>query len=159
MNRLLLFTDGSVNVQQKTGCGAYLCISESDAGKQDLKTLVKTKLFENTSSTKLELQTLLWALSEIDSSNKKLYVYTDSQNIAGLLERRVRLERNDYKSGKGVPLNNEKLYRGFFTCLDATDCQIIKVKGHKPGREKSNIERVFSIVDKAARKGLRNRFL
>ena len=156
MNRLLLFTDGSVNVQQKIGCGACLCIDENELDKLELKMLVKTKMFENTSSTKLELQTLLWAFSTLESSSRKVMVYTDSQNITGLPERRVRLERNNYKSGKGLALKNEKLYREFFTYLDEFDIQVIKVKGHKPGREKSNIEKVFSIVDKAARRGLRN---
>ncbi len=55
---------------------------------------IKTKKFENTSSTKLELETLLWALSEINLDNCKIIIYTDCQNIIGLKERRAGLVKN-----------------------------------------------------------------
>jgi len=55
--------------------------------------------FEQTSSTKLELQTLLWALGETitlaNGDDMTLTVYTDSQNIIGLPRRRARLEQNN----------------------------------------------------------------
>jgi hypothetical protein len=39
--------------------------------------------------------------------------------------------------------------------LDALHCEIEKVQGHQPTRLKNEIERVFSLVDKASRKALR----
>ena len=72
MNRLFLFTDGSVNVHTNIGFGACLSIAEDRLSGIDLKSLVKVKRFEDTSSTKLELQTLLWALTEIEDKNQKI---------------------------------------------------------------------------------------
>lgn len=63
---------------------------------------MRVKRFEQTNSTKLELQTLLWALSETIALGRGgdmvLTVYTDSQSIIGLPGRRTRLEESNYFS-------------------------------------------------------------
>lgn len=155
MNKFLLFTDGSVNVQTKVGYGASLFIAEKEINDVGLHLKVNVQRFENTSSTKLELQTLLLALENVDA-NLQLIVYTDSQNIIQLLERRQRLEQNNFCSKKGVPLNNNDLYKKFYQIIDKLSCEFVKVKGHQPTRQKDDIERVFTLVDKASRKALRN---
>ena len=53
-----LFVDGSVNPQEKVGYASYLYLSKDDLEKENFKE--NTKRFENTSSTKLEIQALLW---------------------------------------------------------------------------------------------------
>jgi len=100
MDELILLTDGSVNPQSNIGYGAYLAVSERVLSLDSLRSCVKVRRFEHTSSTKLELQTLLWALSDIQALGSKVIVYTDSQNIMGLQERRDRFEQNDYRSKK-----------------------------------------------------------
>ena len=62
--RLYIFTDGSVNTRSKVGYGAYLVISDLETPVGSLKDSVNVKRFEQTSSTKLELQVLLWSLSK-----------------------------------------------------------------------------------------------
>jgi len=156
MSNILLFTDGSVHVQSKVGYGAYLYLSENELSGNNLKQHVKTKRFENTSSTKLELQTLLWALSCIQPAGQKVIVYTDSQNIAQLLGRRKRLEQNNFCAKSGKPLENGVLYQEFYRIIDSMDCEILKIQGHQPSRKKNNIEEIFTLVDKASRKALRN---
>ena len=104
MDKLILFTDGSVHTQLKIGYGAYLAVYGSDFSVDSLKSMVKVKRFENTSSTKLELQTLIWALGEIEG--RKVVVYTDSQNIIELPRRRNRLEERDYQSSKNKLLKS-----------------------------------------------------
>ena len=84
----MLLMDGSVNPQTNIGYGAYLAVSERGLSLDSLRPCVKVRRFEHTSSTKLELQTLLWALSEIHALGSKVIVYTDSQNIMGLQGRR-----------------------------------------------------------------------
>jgi len=64
----MLFTDGSVNTQSNIGYGAYLAVSERGLSLNSVRTSVKVRRFEHTSSTKLELQTLLWALNDIQAS-------------------------------------------------------------------------------------------
>ena len=152
---LLLFTDGSVNVKTKIGYGAYLLLKVEELSENALKSKVNIERFENTSSTKLELQTLLFALTKIDNSATKIIVYTDSQNIIRLPERRERLEKNDFRNSNNKLLKNHELYRDFFKIIDQLDIEFIKVKGHQPSSQKDTINQIFTLVDRAARKALR----
>jgi ribonuclease HI len=154
-SKLILLTDGSVNAQSKIGYGAYLAVSELGLSLDELRTRVKVKRFEQTSSTKLELQTLLWALSEIKTSGCKLTVYTDSQNIIGLPGRREQLEQNDYRSNKNKLLDNYELYQQFYRLIDLLDCELVKVRGHQASKQKNEIDQLFTLVDRASRKALR----
>ncbi len=154
-NQLLLFTDGSVNPQSKIGYGAYLAVSDMDVSNDSLIKLVQVKRFENTSSTKLELQTLLWVLKDIKLKGKKMILHTDSQNIIGLPGRRERFEKNNYYSKNGKRIGNYKLYQEFYKLSDQLDFELYKVAGHKASKLKNNIERIFTIVDRASRKALK----
>ncbi|WP_373002441.1 ribonuclease HI [Sulfurimonas sp.] len=153
---LYLFTDGSVNPQKKLGFGAYLLLDEAELLSTTLhKGDVITKRFEDTSSSKLELEAMLWALGEIRLENSKLVVFTDCQNIIGLKDRRERFEKNNYRSKKKALISNHALYKEFYILTDAIECEFIKVKGHKKSEEKNMIDNIFTLVDKAARDSLR----
>jgi ribonuclease HI len=154
-NKILLFTDGSVDVQTNTGYGACLVITDSGISHEVLKKQVKVKRFEETSSTKLELQTLLWALHDMPASQKKVIIFTDSQNIPGLLRRRERLENKDYFSGNNRRIKHYELYQEFFRIMDSLDCEFVKVRGHQPTKDKDEIHRLFTLVDRASRRALR----
>ena len=151
----MLLSDGSVNNQSNIGYGAYLAVSERGLSLDTLRTHVKVRRFEHTSSTKLELQTLLWALSDIQPLGGKVTVYTDSQNIMGLLGRRDRLEQNDYRSKNNKRLNNYELYQDFYRMTDLLDCELVKVRGHQVSNQKDDIDRLFTLVDRASRDALR----
>lgn len=155
MNPLVLFTDGSVHPPSGIGCGAVLAITDVMESPEVLKDLVRIKRFEQTSSTRLELQTLIWALQHLDAGEREITVYSDSQNIVGLPGRRSRLEARNYCSGKDVPLKNADLYRAFFDLTDTLRCTFVKVKGHKRTHHKSDIDRLFTLVDRASRQALR----
>jgi len=156
MTNLRLFTDGSVNPKSKVGYGAYLAVLLEIPYSEAFKVDVKVKKFEQTSSAKLEIQTLIWALISIQKPAGRIIVYTDSQNIIGLQARRGRLEKNDYLSKKNKPIKNSALYREFFYLSDQLDCEFKKVEGHKPSRLKDEADRFFTLVDKASRKALRS---
>lgn len=117
---------------------------------------VKTKKFENTSSTKLELEALLWALNQIDADSYKIIVYTDCQNIIGLHERRARLENSNYITSANKLIKNHELYKEFYKMSDILDCEFLKVKGHKKKDIKDAIDKIFTLVDKASRAALRS---
>ncbi len=155
MNELMLFTDGSVNTHSNIGYGAYLAVSERRLSLDSLRTRVKVRRFEHTSSSKLELQTLLWALSDIQALESKVIVYTDSQNIMGLPGRRDRVEQNDYRSKKNKHPNNYELYQEYYRMIDQLDCELVKVRGHQVSNQKDDIDRLFSLVDRASRNALR----
>ena len=159
MNELMLFTDGSVNTRSKIGYGAYLIITSDELSSESLKSQVNVKRFENTSPTKLESETLLWALKENKFSENKLNIYTDSQNIISLLGRRERLEQNTYRSQKNNMIRNHQLYKDFYKIIDLMDCKFIKVRGHKRSSQKNDIDQLFTLVDRASRNALRKEFL
>ena len=159
MKKIKLFTDSSVNPQEKIGFGSFLILEEKNISFEEMKKSIKIKRFENTSSTKLELQTFLWSLKEIIDKNVIIEVYTDCQNIIGLENRRKRLETNDYKSSKGKLINNYELYKEFFEKIDKLNIIFIKVKGHKKSSLKDEIDNIFNLVDKASRKALRENML
>jgi len=151
----MLFTDGSVNTQSKIGYGASLAVSECGLSLDSLRARVKVRRFEHTSSTKLELQTLLWALKDSQTLGSKVIVYTDSQNIMGLQGRRERLEQNNYRSKKNRRLNNYELYQDFYRMTDQLNCKFVKVRGHQVSNQKDDIDRLFTLVDRASRNALR----
>lgn len=153
--QIYLFTDGSVNPQSGIGFGAYLLLEKKEFFYTQQEKNIKIKKFENTSSTKLELETLLWALNDLSLNNFKIVVYTDCQNIIGLEDRRERFEKNNYMTAKGKVIKNHELYKDFFKRLDSLDCEFIKVKGHKKSSVKSEIDEIFTIVDRATRNALR----
>lgn len=157
--QVYLFTDGSVNPQSGVGFGAYLLLDKVELFCAELESKIKIKKFDNTSSTKLELETLLWALNEVSLENFKIVVYTDCQNIIGLGDRRDRFEKNNYMTSKAVLIKNHELYKDFFKRLDSLDCEFIKVKGHKKASVKNVIDEIFTLVDKATRKALRKAIL
>lgn len=155
MNDLLLFTDGSVDTRSGVGIGARLVVSDPRLPLSAHQGNVQVLKFDSTSSTKLELQTLLWALNEVSGLGRKVIVHTDSQNILSLLGRRERLEGNDFRSKAGRPLNHFELYREFYRMLDQLDCEFVKVRGHQPSKNKDEIDELFTLVDRASRDALR----
>ena len=159
MKKIKLFTDSSVNPQEKVGFGAYLFLKDKDISFEDMKKDIKTKRFEDTSSTKLELQTLLWSLEEINDKDVIIEIYTDCQNIIGLQDRRERLEKNNFHSSAGKLMNNHELYKYFFEKTDELNLTFIKVKGHKKNSLKDEIDTIFNLVDKASRNALRENML
>ena len=154
MDELILLTDGAVNPQSNIGYGAYLAVSERGLSLDSLRTRVKVRRFEQTSSTKLELQTLLWALSDIQALGRKVIVYTDSQNIIGLQRRRDRLEQRNYHSKRNKRFNHYELYQKFYRMIDLLDCELVKVRGHRLSKRKDDIDRLFTLVDRASRNAL-----
>jgi ribonuclease HI len=156
---LQVFTDGSVNPHLKVGYGAYLVVTGLVASIDSHKKRVKVKRFDETNSTKLELQTLLWSLGEMitlaNGRDVTLTLHTDSQNIIGLLGRRARLEQNNYFSSKNKRLGNYELYQEFFRLTSKIKCEFVKVKGHQASHKKNEIDRLFGLVDRASRRALR----
>ncbi|MFA5453853.1 MAG: RNase H family protein [Sulfurimonas sp.] len=156
---LFLFTDASVDPQTKIGYGAYLLIPEFslEAPISKHKKSIKTKKFKDTTSSKLELETLLWALGKIPTKKCKIIVYTDCQNIISLKAREERIVKNNYMTRKNTLIGNHELYKKFYNITDRYECDFIKVKGHKKTEDKDMVDTFFTLVDKASREALREK--
>jgi ribonuclease HI len=164
----VLITDASMDPQLKCGVGGYLFLpaASMDAGHDaiDITTVMENlvvRRFTNTGSTQLEIQTALWALGEYRdtlriSGHGELSLYTDSQCVAGLLRRRPGLEKKEYISGKKKgEMKNASLYRRFYALHDELGFRIVRVAGHSPSSSHDMLQRLFSRVDREARKALR----
>lgn len=151
----MLFTDGSADEQTGIGYGAYLLVDNPELPLDLLKTQVIVRRFENTSSSRLEIQTLIWALGEIQPFNGKIRVFSDSQNIISLPERRERLEKNNFRSKGNRLLNNAELYQEFYQKAEHWNIEFVKVTGHMKTIEKNSSDLIFTLVDRASRKALR----
>jgi len=69
-DEIYLFTDGSVNPQSRIGFGASLVVEDLEMPPDEAKDQVQLKIFEDTSSTKLELQILLDTLAKLEKYKK-----------------------------------------------------------------------------------------
>ena len=93
-----------------------------------------------------------------NDSDTTYTLYTDCQNIIDLPGRRERLEQNNYFSSKNKRLNNYELYQGFFRLTSRINYTLVKVVGHRVSSNKDAIDRLFTLVDKASRRALREEF-
>jgi len=168
MNGFALFTDVSLNPERKLGVGAYRCvpasfleISPHNLKRSEVVGQLAVQRFAETSSTQLEVRTVLWALeayrnAQKDSGTGKLSVYSDSQCVAGLLKRRSGLEGKGFLGKRTNRLiKNAALYRKFYELHDELGFEVIKVKGHSRSSSHDTVHRIFSIVDKQVRKALK----
>jgi len=118
---------------------------------------IKIKKFKNTSSTQLEVETLLWALDKIKNGSEKkgenkLRIFTDSQAISDLLRRRKILEEKNYYSKRAqAELKHAPLYKKYYAYFDEMAFEVIKVPGHPPSRKHTTVDRIFSCVDQTVR--------
>ncbi|KPA16708.1 ribonuclease H [Candidatus Magnetomorum sp. HK-1] len=163
-----IFTDASVNPKLKVGVGGYLILPDSflqktpkQINKSILNENIVLKKFQDTSSTKLEVQTVLWALSEYSIDPKycnsdNFHIYTDSQCVEGLLPRRSRLESNDYHCKQGDRLlKNASLYSKYYEFHDKFKFDVTKVEGHTRKRLRNTVQHIFSAIDQKVRKALK----
>ena len=167
MINYLLFTDVSLNPKMKIGVGAYLLISNKlidenieSLNKNDIVEQIHARKFEDTSSTKLEIETALWALDNFKQNtilNKTgLILYSDSQCVCGLLGRKQKLvEANFISKSSGKILNHASLYMEFYKLQKELGFEVIKVVGHSPKATHDITHRIFSYLDSHVRRLLK----
>jgi len=166
MNSLALFTDVSSNPQRKCGVGACLLLPASYLENEphvidraEISSKLRFKRFADTSSTKLEVQTVLWALENFQTDASfapgSLQVFTDSQCVTGLPGRRAALEANRFLSKRsGQLLTNAPLYRALYAEIDKLGFELVKVAGHSRACSRDTVQQIFSCVDQEVRRAL-----
>ena len=167
MNICALFTDVSLNPQRRLGVGSCLLVpanlldSAPDAIDQaGVSARLRFRRFAETSSTRLEVQTVLWGVEMYREQCRRcgpgrLQVYTDSQCVVGLPGRRAALEANGFVAAhSGRLLANAPLYRALYAVHDELGFDLIKVAGHSRAGNHGSVQRIFSCVDRGARRAL-----
>ncbi len=167
MRGFALFTDASLHAKLSCGVGAFFVLPiamldiAGGTGAAALLDRLRFQRFTATSCTALEVQTALWALESYRKDCRgrdegRLQLYSDSQCIAGLLNRRAALENNDFCAKRSRrALNNASLYRRYFELYDAQEFDVIKVTGHTRPSSRDTAHSIFSFLDREVRQALR----
>ena len=142
-----IYTDGSCHTATKAGAWAAILFLENE--KKDLSGLVL-----NTTHNRMELLAVIEAVSFIIEKNiqSKIVIYTDSQYVTRLPERKVIFSKNNYLSSKGTEIRNKDLVEKLIHYIQTYDITFVKVKAHQKKTSTVNPNRE---VDKMARKILR----
>ncbi len=144
------FTDGSASGKQGPGAWAACIV---DRHEEQMLHGTAEKATQHT----MELTAVIQALKYIQFNKKKVEwaeVYTDSQYVVDLPQRRRRLEINRFVTRGGKPVKNSALVREFYNLLDQTSVRLIKVESHERAG-KSEATDYNRKVDKLSRRLLR----
>lgn len=144
--------------------GATLFLSREawDRSLEHAKFEIQTKILDGENIARLEWMTTIAALKEWKGKFQKttqaakITLVIDCRAIKTLLLRRARLEKLKFQSQRSSKvLANADLYQEFLTLYDELHPDIVWVKGHSPKTGRTDLQKVFSLVDRAARKKLR----
>jgi ribonuclease HI len=146
--QISIYTDGSCHTVLKTGGWASIIIVEGE------KLLLKG-LVPDTSHQRMELLAVIESLAYIISNKLDRYsiiVYTDSQYVKGLGERRTKLEARGFLTRKHDLIRNADLVKKIITYIKVLDVSFIKIKAHQKTTLAQDYNRE---VDKLARQIIR----
>src|ERR1035437_6282423 len=117
-----IFTDGSCT-DGKTGAWVAMVLLPGE--KAVLKDLV-----QDTTHNRMELLAVIKAIKFIDEKYKdaSLMVYTDSQYVHHIPERKEKLKKNQFLTKKRTPIQNEELVKMLIAQIDSHVINFVKVK-------------------------------
>lgn len=140
-----IYTDGSCNTLN--GLGAWVAIILS--GEE--KTVLSGKV-PDTTHNRMELYAVIAGIGHAATTFKSLRIYSDSQYVTGLMERREKLTAAGFITSKGTEMRNADLVKEFYALSGHLELTFIKVKAH----QKKGVDVNFNIeADKLVRKIMR----
>ena len=149
MDEIFIYTDGSCNTLHRIGAWASIILLGPEK-----KVLQGQAL--NTTHQRMELTAVIHTLEfliENKLSSLPITLYTDSQYVMGLGQRKERLTASDFKTRKNNTLPNSDLINSLFCYAENLRLTIVKVKSHQ---KNSHHEQMNGEVDKLCRKMVRN---
>ena len=146
-----IITDGSASPKYAIGAWASYIVTPFE------ETVLKDTE-SNATQHAMELKAVLKSLKYIQSTFQivsiSVEVYTDSDYVINLPDRKERLEKNNYQTKKGKEVRNRRLIAQFYEWLEHFNITLISVEGHaKKGQ--SEITDYHREVDKLSRKLVR----
>ncbi len=121
-----IFTDGSCNPACKIGAWAAILLFGSK----------KAQLHgneQNTNHQRMELLAVIKAVEFADANfgNAPIEIYTDSQYVARITDRKDKLIKNEFITKRGNLLHNSDLIELIIHQIEAHSITFIKVKAHQ----------------------------
>jgi ribonuclease HI len=125
-DNITIYTDGSCNTQTKTGAWAAIIFD------LDQKTII-SEVVQNTTHNRMELLAVIRAIEYAAkyAPGKSISVYTDSQYVTRLSERKEKLHQSNFITKKGTTLNNTDLLQTLIGYIEKYSISFHKVKAHQ----------------------------
>lgn len=149
IKEIKIYTDGSCNTKQKFGGWAAILIYNNDE-------YLITGTQSETTNNRMELTAAIKSLEYIYEQNlqsEKIIIYSDSQYVVNLINRKDKLVFAKFKTKANTDVRNCDLIELFFNLIDKLKPEFIKVKAHQKKTEYKNYNRE---VDKISRKLVRD---
>lgn len=143
-----LYTDGSCHTQKRLGAWvALLLIGE--------ERLILKGLAKDTTHNRMEVLAVSKAFEfliaeKIDFTSVK--VYSDSQYVVEICERKEKLKQKNYLTKEGLSIKNADLIKSLVEIIESFPVTFVKVKAHQKKSDSVNYNRE---VDKLVRTYLR----
>lgn len=139
-----IHTDGSCHTQTHVGAWAAIVIID------DEEIILKETVMDTTHNC-MELLGVIKALEFIQARNmgsNRIEIFTDSQYVVKLLDRKDRLHQNNFHTKKNEPISNSVQVQTLLKKLEEVSVVFIKVAAHQKQTAIVNYNRE---VDKIAR--------
>jgi ribonuclease HI len=149
-----IFTDGSCHTQQRIGAYASLLV------RDNMKTYLKGTV-KDTTHNRMELLAVIMSIDFMDEQHPgtPMVIYTDSQYVERISERKEKLKKNNFITKKGTPIQNVDMIRCLIHQIETHDVWFVKIKAHQNPEEIPVGERQIvaynAEVDKIARELVR----
>lgn len=148
MDKISIYTDGSCDPSYRIGAWVSIILSGNE------KKILKGH-FHDTTHQRMELTAVIHALEYMQKSgltSQVITLYTDSQYVVGLPNRKDKLKASNFTTKKKDTLQNADLIARFFTLVDNHPIILVKVKSHQ---KNSYDEQLNGEADRLCRKIMR----
>jgi ribonuclease HI len=155
LNRTIIeiYTDGSCHTKFCTGAWAAILLVNHE------KLLLKGEA-QNTTHNRMELLAVINAIEFIDKkwTDVTLIIYTDSQYVDQIRNRKEKLTAKHFITKKGTPIQNCDLVKILIEQMETHSIEFVKVKAHqKPEKNLVNTSADYNReVDMIVRELMRN---
>lgn len=132
---ITVFTDGSCHNRLRTGGWASIIFMGTE------KVTLKGSEAETTHH-RMELMAVLESFRFLQEKNWLGYpitVYSDSQYVVGLLQRKERLTTSGYRTKKLTPIRNADLVQSLIRFLETKEVTFVKLKSHLKSSDLENV--------------------
>lgn len=143
-----IYTDGSCHTQRRVG--AWASVIRYNEHKIEL-----SGECADTTHNRMELSAVINAIRYTDD-NKMLapiVVYTDSQYVSLIPERKEKIKRKNYRTNKGTMMQNADLVEILINQIETHTIRFVKVKAHQKNND--SVTLLNTEVDKLARELVR----
>jgi len=143
-----IYTDGSCHTQNNNGAWASVLIVSGE------KTVLRGEA-KYTTHNRMELIAAIESIKFCDEKQYKgqLNIYTDSQYVHQIPERKEKLKQKKFLTNKGLFMRNADLVQTLIRQIESHTIRFIKVKAHR--KTDADSSKYNNEVDKLSRKMVR----